>query len=91
MDACVVDIVAATIDGGHAHDAQLVYLEAEVGTVQVLFNGLGGPEVVARLLVFGVFFQDVPVFDCLEFLLFRLERAVQIRQVSFLCFQLYVQ
>src|SRR5699024_12753133 len=31
LDACVVDIVAAAIDGGHAHDAQLVYLEAEVG------------------------------------------------------------
>ena len=85
----MVDIMGSAKNGSHTHDSVFVYLEAEERTVQIFFYHLGGMQVIANILVFGIFFKGVFPFDCVEFLLLGLKHTVQVDQALFLLFQFH--
>ena len=78
LDSRMMDVACAAIDGGEAHGSPLVGLETQVGAMQVLLNHLRRSQVMAYLLVGGVFLQHEAIFASFPFLLADVQEAVQI-------------
>ncbi len=74
----VVDVGAAAVDGGEGVGAQLVGHEAEEAAVSILLDDLRGVEVVAHLLVLGVFLEGEAGLQGIEFLLLGAQEAVEV-------------